>query len=242
MYKLACIILLISGITSLEPNACTVENCVECPSSDDKCEKCKSEYYLKDNTCDDCAINCQTCHGGLSNECDLCNDLYAFDYGGLCLKVGISKCLKTNENASKCIRCIDGASFSDDGKSCIGKPCPNGCGKCKNDGDTCTQCYEGFFLTGTKCKACFENCRECTSDAQKDCTYCTYNYGFNKEHKCIKVGGGNCFMADAEGKSCASCIPGYHLDTKTKKCEVGSAPGSGSYLKLGLLAVLVLLF
>ncbi len=41
--------------------SCQVEKCVDCSDDVAICKKCDKEYYLVNNTCNDCSINCQEC-------------------------------------------------------------------------------------------------------------------------------------------------------------------------------------
>ena len=65
MKSILLVFLIISSILCQTPNDnCTVEKCVSCPQDPKICTACADEYYLDNNTCQDCAINCKKCSDG----------------------------------------------------------------------------------------------------------------------------------------------------------------------------------
>lgn len=165
---------------------------------------------------------------------------YGLDYDNNCVKSNTKYCLSVSMDRKTCRECVEGYSLNAEG-ICIQRECTSkGCVKCIDGKSICDECAEGFYKSETECKKCSSNCRKCDDSTEAKCTYCNYNYGFNGEHKCIKVGGGFCLNADPEGKSCAECIPGYYFDNDKQFCMEGKK-GSAGYLKIGFLLLLVLL-
>ncbi len=230
-------LLFIYSLTPNNPsNACKVPNCLSCPESEQKCELCDDGYYLVNNTCSSCFIHCGKCTGPDLEDCQQCKNNYAFDYSRFCQFINKPNCLIANYNLTDCERCLEGYSFSEE-NICISRSCVKGCGKCIKDQQICDKCYEGFYSNNSICEECAQDCRVCVNGSIMGCRYCKYNYGFNKDHLCVKVGGGFCFYADPEEQRCAKCIPGYHLDIENNFCSVGEE-SKGNFIKIGILIVI----
>ena len=97
---------------SNEVNSCGNE-CLICNSEENICTKCKSGYYVPDNSenksiCEKCSLeNCQSCHGNKNSDiCDLCENNYESE-----LENGIIKQCKKNNceigEGEKCLTCSD---------------------------------------------------------------------------------------------------------------------------------------
>ncbi|MCQ2817258.1 MAG: hypothetical protein MJ252_08340, partial [archaeon] len=205
---------------------CSVYGCTSCPDSDEKCLKCNDEFFLSENgTCLNCASNCRQCKDDSVDTCTSCNNGYALAHNNYCVKVNTKYCLKSDMSMKYCMECIEGYTLDNNG-NCVQKKCQSeGCAQCIDNESICTVCKEGFFLEGKECKPCAENCRKCSDSSLAQCSLCNYDYGFNSEHKCIKVGSGFCLNSDKEEKTCDECIPGFHLnitqenETIIKTCD-----------------------
>ena len=98
---------------SNDVDSCNKE-CLACNSEEKKCTKCKSGYYVPDNSenksiCEKCLLeNCQSCHGIKNLDiCDLCENNYEPE-----LENGIIKLCKSRNNCEigegeKCLTCSD---------------------------------------------------------------------------------------------------------------------------------------
>lgn len=150
--------------------------CEECNLADGHgtCKKCSSGYYVKNDICQSCPLNCYSCEekGGQVN-CHKCKPNYSSS--------GISTCDSCPNN---CLEC----RVTENKLICLEGKCENGftinseklCSKCP---DNCKLCSYNKFKGETECLRrgsehfCFENINglSWTLDANGKCKGSNYN-------------------------------------------------------------------
>ncbi|ESU39343.1 Variant-specific surface protein, partial [Giardia duodenalis] len=158
-----------------------VANCGGCSLSTDDtskavCTKCSdSTVPSEDNTCsqalppttpEGCAVQgCQACSKDSATTCDTC-------FSPLIMKEDRTKCLGNclalglgyYNNSGTCARCMDNCNLCEDGESC-------------------SQCVEGYYLETSDadppqstCKVCTAGCSACNDGTETSCTACASGY------------------------------------------------------------------
>ena len=194
-----------------ENNICG-EYCLECDENTKSCSKCKSGYFIPDDSdnkliCEKCDLNnCDKCQGNKNNnECILCKDNYITKYD---INNKIQYCNPKCEIGAKCKLCDLN----------------------KNE---CIECNSGFYLPSDdedklECKSCsIEHCQSCHGTKNSSiCAICENNYEAVTENNIIKLcnykepqienceigEGDKCLTCNQlELNKCASCNPSYIL-------------------------------
>jgi len=179
-----------------------VANCMT-PSSPNKCQQCKSGFYLTSTyTCSPCMKNCAVCR--TSAECRECVDKYY-------LTGEPPKCESCKEGCAKCSSATV-CTACDRAYTLVN----NTCNLCKNStlGDDCT-CGEGEYWNGNSCSNCQAGCSVCR--AAKECKVCLKNYYMDKG-KCTKSSDPNCYSVYPFG-TCKQCLPTYYYDDNANLCK-----------------------
>ena len=162
----------------------------------EKCYQCIDGYHtgLKDNKCTEGYVCLY------SNEDHICQEC-RYDYclnkaNGKCfINYEISdelfyyKCLKSNDEGTKCVECAENYELTGDGL-CISL---NDCEIKEND--TCQKCNEknneDNFLCANKYFGCVEtmveNCIRCDDSDTNICTECKEGYELDFAYKCVKI-------------------------------------------------------
>lgn len=156
---------------------------------------CKeSQFETVDRICGDCHANCLTCYGRWARNCKKC---------------------KNNKIINSELDCVDSCKDGEfsDGSKCL--KCPQDCKKC-SDGQTCDECYKGYFLKEKKChrpcsrlfyynyeerqcRQCIDGCFKCSTS--KFCEECVEGYLYF-QNQCMRV-----------------CPPGYTSNLADKSCK-----------------------
>lgn len=163
-----------------------IDNCYKADDSAEKCAECLPEFYLKEDQCLDCAINCKTCSDGTIKGCQVCNQKYALDEDNFCVLVNVENCLKADESRKKCGECQE--KFFLEKNKC--SHCTNNCRKCFNGSETgCKMCDPKFAVTPlNRCVPTnVENCWK-TDFSTTKCAVCYEGFHL-VEQKCIANAG-----------------------------------------------------
>ena len=166
-----------------------------------KCEKRCQESCGRNTTCDIDGGWCHVCSIGYfgnlcEQECsDNCDANYMCDkITGNCLSCKAGKrgptCAEScsehcrNLSCSMNESCINGCEDGWFGPQCnyeCSYALPS-CAKCKfiddDDEPVCQQCFDAWFLNGSKCFQCPRNCSSCLSDSK--CNECKNNYFYGE--------------------------------------------------------------
>ena len=100
----------------------------------------------------------------------------------------------------------------------------SGCQMCSSN-STCTDCLEGFFLSGTQCKSCRVNllgCLSCTNGTY--CSVCQEGY-FSSNGYCSSCSTISSCSFCVNSTKCISCISGYYLSGDSCALCTVSLPG-----------------
>ncbi|KAL4502619.1 hypothetical protein ABPG73_014376 [Tetrahymena malaccensis] len=201
--------------------------CQNCTNSATKCMSCITDYTFtsSNNTCSPiCDPSCLTCSSPKDpTKCLTCSDGY-FLSSGKCLKCS-SPCSKCVDSASKCLSCITNYTFDNSSNSC-NPNCDSSCKTCSQpiDSNSCLSCNDGFYLDGTKCKACSSPCKTCDSSSSK-CLSCITNYTYDStKNICNPNCDSSCKNCSKpiDPNSCISCNDGSFLDGN--KCTQCTSP------------------
>lgn len=114
----------------------------------------------------------------------------------------------TCNNPSNCITCLEGFSLNAN-QFCV--RCNRLCKTCTTSTPrTCTNCIDGYFISGSRCERCIESCVTC-SGAAATCSTCKVG-SFLSTGSCIACID-NCnacsFTASSTSPSCDECRRGY---------------------------------
>ena len=215
------------------------ENCGICfvDKKDVICTSCNYGYFLdqKQNNCEACAQDCQSCKGPGMENCSLLSNGVSYD---------VSRQRK--------IMCPDGCIACDQDGKCSGcnqgyysKPAENEkgekqskfghfyvtCEKCKakncsycnvlDNGfsEICTSCEQKYGLNpvNQQCEPCMAHCLSCTTNSNL-CNYCEQGYFLNSTSRiCEEIKDSNCKGFNARDNVCSWCGDGYFLD-KSNQC------------------------
>ena len=176
-------------------------NFIKCKKSDylnENCQECIEGYFLTNEELKCCKIkNCAISEN--ENICKICNENYCLDMkSGKCEdniedpkdenKKIYFNCIKTNENATACEKCID--DFEPINGICINK---NRCEKEENN--ICIKCNElsedNWNLCLNPIFGCVEtsisHCKKCNREYDLDaCTECNEGYILDEYNECIE--------------------------------------------------------
>ena len=85
--------------------------------------------------------------------------------------------------------------------------CPPNCSQCSSGG-YCTQCYDGFMLSGGRCYQCVTGCSQCPNNINV-CTQCSNGYLLSggKCYPCVT----GCSQCPNNINVCTQCFNGYLL-------------------------------
>ena len=217
---------------------CDVEN----PNN---CGSCFEGYYLSlyyKSYCSYCgSYKIKQCHQNSNGNViiDECYSNYVILNNKCVEKCDTNKywsyCLACNEEADKidqCKQCKNGYYIPNDVEQksyCYS--CPNSCKSCEGsyNNPTCTECREGYKLSGGKClKDCKIGsgfyCKSCNTEEGKidQCLECNegyylqtndnYDYYYNSNTYCLKCPD-NCSKCQYNGYTtdCTECNNGYHF-------------------------------
>lgn len=185
-------------------------NCENCTS--EKCTKCASDYYIKDNKCEKCEEG-KFCNGeSMSGECP---------YGYYCDEKGRHSCFDKFENCAtctkdKCTSCDEYYGFSN-GK-CIKCQGIN-CRYCYDNAYICNGCDGGVILENNNCiKKCSDtiaNCYSCWN--ANTCYACNEGTFLTSNYKCASCTLSNCMKckkySDINNQKCSRCCGGYFVNS-----------------------------
>ncbi|ELP85999.1 protein kinase domain containing protein, partial [Entamoeba invadens IP1] len=209
---------------------CRVQHCANGEGRKHKpglCTTCENGYYLYANVCNECLegkyknngqcvpcqIGCYLC--SKLGTCKICADGYYKSSYGICSECPLCDRCHQENNDIKCDgNCVEGY-YKNNNNMC--KQCPYNCDKCSN-GDTCTKCTIGYYLTKGSCIACPSNCNSCSSTTK--CTICNDGYLLNLETKQCDQCDVNC-NACKSGGGCLECKPSYYLmESECVSCPI----------------------
>mmetsp|Transcript_8052 Transcript_8052/g.15818 ORF Transcript_8052/g.15818 Transcript_8052/m.15818 type:complete len:1505 (-) Transcript_8052:34-4548(-) len=171
-----------------------------------KCEACFKECYTcaDSHSCSSCKVESESleracCSAGkykLGDECDFCGD-------------NCKSCL----SPSVCLSCFDENAEVIDGVKC---QCKQGTAVLSNSPLKCLACEKGYFVSGSVCEKCHDNCETCSASG---CLTC-------KEKDKIPWLLGGCWNCPSKCKSCSSkgcetCIEGADLFELSCVCREG---------------------
>ncbi|KAE8304374.1 VSP [Giardia duodenalis] len=169
--------------------------------------------------------------------------------------VHCDRCVPSDD--TKCERCNEGFTVSDDKTVCNQSPAqcntPN-CKTCDNpktDNEICTKCNDGDYLTPTnqcvpdctaisgyygdtdkKCKACNPECAECVGPANNQCTACPVGKMLQYTDTNTPVNGGTCMdqcSVSSTNDGCAECGAQIGGTAYCSKCKnTQQAPLNGN--------------
>lgn len=150
------------------------------------------------------------------DTCTSCRAGYYLSNGDC--KQGCSQNCFICSNSTTCNQCVSGYSLYYRESDVICAPCPITCRTCA-DGQPagCLSCGIGFYLSGTTCIACTQNCMSCTTGG---CNSCSDGYFLTSTLTCAP----NCAIpcatcSSTDIKKCTSCIAGYNYNDVSGVCE-----------------------
>ncbi|KAL4461137.1 hypothetical protein ABPG73_001250 [Tetrahymena malaccensis] len=215
---------------SFKPNS---KECIKCNQSD-------KQFVDKDNVCQSCFKNCQTCNGLTENDCITCIEKYYFSLKSKqCVQCDLEnkqyltddkkcddcseKCLTcSGPNKDNCLTCVKDTYFQED---------TNECGECKIDN-------KQYLDNQNKCRKCHESCKTCSASDEFSCTICDTDKFFQKtqdnKKQCVKCGekhfvdkadnfckicSKNCLNCVGENEDqCTQCDNNTYFQEDTQKC------------------------
>lgn len=167
--------------------------CKKCDKTTSTCTDCHKGFKLANNACvEECLPQCKTC----DNPCSAC-EIGFIQINGTCSECPVG-CATCNQKKDSCLTCM--AGYTKQGNTCV-EICDKNCKKCEKP---CSNCNDGFLLSGGKCFQCDNSCQTCKNYVY-ECTSCRNTHllnGKDCEPKCIE----NC--KDCE-KPCTECEDGY---------------------------------
>lgn len=209
-------------------------NCLSCPTSTYKCEKCKDGYYIDSiSFCSECEAPCLTCEGSGTactsciegyflnkekSECEHCpaNCLYCSS-GTNCTTCnntyypvnGLCKdchesCEYCHDDTNACDECREKFYFNQD-KRCVS--CPTHCNKCNST--YCFICEKDFYSVDGVCTPCADVCSHCDGPTVDDCIECDPGFYFSESFSACYKCDDSCATCQSSG-SCTTCATGYY--------------------------------
>ena len=122
---------------------------------------------------------------------------------------------------TSCGYCLPGYSLYPDKMKCIS--CPDHCLVCDSQGQSCTECEEGYYVDGSES---FQNaiCVNCANYSRYVGKICDYTSGWRKFPFQCEAFYGGCAESNPtpiigeEKLDCKTCKTGYKLDTESRNC------------------------
>ncbi|WAR16678.1 TENX-like protein [Mya arenaria] len=170
------------------------QNCALCRKSDGYCLSCGSGYYLYNDKCTACGINCAVCG---SIGCTSCHDGY---WGSTCDENCAQNCSSCSKSNGNCLYCDSGHYLNN--TFCYA--CGTDCSYCDSTG--CQACYNGYW--GSTCgSSCDQRCSESKCEQSNGyCLSCSPGYWGNMcEISCDY----HCLACTKRNGKCLSCENGY---------------------------------
>ena len=191
--------------------------CMTCDeASPSTCLSCYPSNFLTGTTCATCSSTCMSCASASApNNCTSCWDGFYLN-GTECVKGCPENCFSCS-SATTCVECLSGYTLFNDAGTLTCAPCISSCRTCaEGQPSQCLACGEGFYLTGSSCTPCADNCAECSGAG---CTKCADDFFMTSEQTCAP----NCILPCATCKSsdpnaCMSCAAGYKFDDVAGVC------------------------
>ncbi|KAL4462389.1 hypothetical protein ABPG72_009216, partial [Tetrahymena utriculariae] len=201
------------------PNAC-----LSCKNlyflTNNQCQLCQvknGKYYVpKQQTCNNCISNCQTCQDG--TNCKTCMPGY-----------------NLNSNNKSCDKIQNKCSSSYFENQGVCTQCHSSCLECSGPlNNNCTQCKTNQFLDqNNSCNDCDQSCNQCTDSGSTNCVSCNANYYLYQGDDCIKCDGigqfisqQNCLECDSSCSSCSgsssdctTCLDQFFFNPSNKTCK-----------------------
>ena len=216
-------------------NSCG-QNCISCYGDENEaiCIECVNEFYVLNNkSCSYCGSpRIKKCHQ--ENEYNITIDECYSDYilfKNRCIEKCnisnyLSKCSVCNEEYDKlyqCRQCKEGYYLPNDLDNITCYYCPNNCKSCEGteDNPICTECYDGYILSGGKCLL------NCTVGNNELCKSCSTDEG--NVDKCYECNDGYYLSNNVEDQkqchicpdNCQSCTDIEYNNPNCTKCDTG---------------------
>ena len=222
--------------------------CNECDEEEKICRECQSNFYPDKVGGCSIVPNCKASYMGKCIECEdnyiligeeigfkICKNRNSFDFknckvinnvSGLCkecengfyLNQGDFKCIQT-ENCKEsifgiCISCIEGYYLNKKNGKC--DQASNKFFYCKQTVDeiNCDICNENYYLAEDG--QCSDTVL-CSKTEKGKCIECVSGANLINDNACTLEE--RCNKADKDTGLCNSCISGYYIDNKDKKCK-----------------------
>jgi len=165
---------------------CTVENCVECDSSNETCNICADRFVQVYGLCVACRAGCPSCLSTGTDGCDTC-----LDRQGLTSPQGIP--------TADCWPCI-----------------VENCAECYANNEVCEKCADRFLLSNETCIACPTGCPSCQLAGPDGCDTCLDTQGLTSPQgippaDCDRCTDENCLECYANNAVCEKCMGGFFL-------------------------------
>ena len=171
----------------------------------EKCIKCETKYYLSDNECKECSVNCtdKLCEDE-TGKCYSCSSLNV--YGDFCEQICSPFCVDDFKNETLCDR--------DKGT------CNYGCKPGNFSNDKCDGCYPGFYPIDKGCNLeCSDNCENKMNCDEKDGSCPACNIGFWGKN-CTQICSEQCKKRECshEDGKCLECVDGFYKNKTSGDC------------------------
>ena len=225
-----------------------INNCVSINKTNGECLKCADTFYLVNNTCQECSMNCKNslCEDQ-TGKCISCASFNA--YGDICekncskfcvSKVGENICFR--ENGTCFYGCIAEGNFSDN--MCINctpgyyprdKGCTTQCSShcqeiCQEIDGSCPNCLEGYWDRGCNSQCNSSACKNSCNKITGFCDEC--NDGWYKDGSseigcklcplsCLKcLNASYCEVCHDDGKYGRQCDKNCSQNCDGNQCEI----------------------
>lgn len=118
-----------------------------------------------------------------------------------------------------CATCADGYAPSSTRQSC--NRCATGCMSCSGSINTCSKCYNGYYLSGSSCLSCSFGCSQCIAGSV--CSKCNSGYYLNSFSSCNSCTSG-CDVC-YNSTDCEVCLSGFTRSNENGRnvCKVNAA-------------------
>ncbi|ESU39037.1 Variant-specific surface protein [Giardia duodenalis] len=151
---------------------CANGQCTAKIGSSKYCSRCKTGFVPVDGICVSVASRGREttiCTPKGDGTCESCKDTYFLQSGGCYQSTAYpGKTLCEKASNGKCTKCINLQTPEKDGSCPL---CAAGCDLCdKSNTKTCSACFPGYYLSGTKCTKCDTSNESITG--VKDCVSC----------------------------------------------------------------------